>query len=59
MSRLPDTTIVRDNGFITIRIPVAVVAGMTQEYWDMLAVNARRLVPDVKPVEKLQGRVQQ
>lgn len=58
MSHIPDTRIVRDKEFITIRIPVRVVAGMTQEYWDMLALNARRLVPDVTPVENLRGAVQ-
>ena len=53
MTRIPDTTINVNNGFVTIRIPATVVAGMTQEYWDTLAINARRLVPDVAPVRNL------
>lgn len=50
MSRLPDTTIRRDKGFIVVKIPEKVAAGMTQEYWDMLATNIRKLTPDVAPL---------
>jgi hypothetical protein len=56
--RMPNTTIKRDNEYVTIRIPLRVAAAMTQEYWDMLATNTRRLLPDVTPVVGLTAEVE-
>jgi hypothetical protein len=55
--RLPNTTIKRDEKYVTIRIPLRVAAAMTQEYWDMLATNTRRLLPDVTPIQNLTAKV--